>query len=171
MQLSNTVTIATRWKSYLIRTSFIRALDPLERVGGLWRRNIDLLFTYVNWFKIKFRSIIFWEVCEVTCKLANFPCRPFMLSRCLTPVTFWSTWSSTPLSYKLGSVCHFLGHGLGTLNHFKVLLSIIFVSVFPSLLTTAVGGNIHFGNPPSVSLHYSRLWESYLPFYHQNDQK
>ena len=36
MQLYNIVTIATRWKSFRIRTSFIGNLDPLERIGELW---------------------------------------------------------------------------------------------------------------------------------------
>ena len=36
VQLYNIVTIATRWKSFRIRTSFIWDLDPLEGIGELW---------------------------------------------------------------------------------------------------------------------------------------
>ena len=36
VQLYNIVTIATRWKPFRIRTSFIGDLDPLERIGELW---------------------------------------------------------------------------------------------------------------------------------------
>ena len=35
-ELYNIVTISTRWKSFRIRTSFIKDLDPLERIGELW---------------------------------------------------------------------------------------------------------------------------------------
>ena len=35
-ELYSILTILTRWKSFRIRTSFIKDLDPLERIGELW---------------------------------------------------------------------------------------------------------------------------------------